>query len=142
MSLRPEQIEERSFVKRWRGYDVDQVRAFLSEIAADLQTRTESKEIIESAKAEASEMVEAAERAARDRSGEVLTETQARLDQLLSDEREVRKRLEELAEVAEAPAGASIANDAAHISVPPIPDAVEGSLADYLKEAVRNEVGP
>ena len=141
MYLTPDQIDRQPFRMRKRGYDISQVREFRRQSAQQMREHNEdppavtAPSVLARARAEATEIIEQAERSARRRSDEVLRETQARLDELLAEERLVHERIA---------TATHEADDAEVIELPPLiqPEQARGSrsLAEFMKSAVRDEV--
>ena len=77
MHLTPEQIERQPFKMGRRGYDIQQVRDFLREIAAEMRARQEVRERL----AETGEESAVAE----DRAHSIIAEAQATADQIVAD---------------------------------------------------------
>ena len=194
MHLTPEQIERQPFKMGRRGYDIQQVRDFLREIAAEMRARQEVRErlaetgeesavaedrahsiiaearatadqivadaqakagsadalvtadaraveIVGSAEGVAAQIIEDAEEAARPRSGEVLAATQARLDQLLQEERAVHARVEALRLTLDGPEAESrMQTDARDRDGSTVElEDTDSALADLLKSTLREE---
>lgn len=99
-----------------------------------------AKEIIADAEAEAERFVVDAEQSARDRSDAVLSAAQARLDQLLEEERTIHARVEaargELAE----PTPELVVSDSRDVIA--IEMAQDTTLADFMKSTLRHEIHP
>jgi len=101
------------------------------------RARKHADEIVSAAEAEAERIVERAEQAARQRSDDVLAETQRRLDELLAEEREVLARIESLSD--EVPDSDV---DVIELPQPAAENApvASSSLAEFMKSALRDEV--
>lgn len=194
MHLNPEQIERQPFKMGRRGYDIQQVRSFLREIATEMRARQEvrerlaqtgeesavaedrahaiiaeaqadadqilaeaeakagsvealltaesrAKEIVGSAEGVAAQLIEDAEEAARTRSGEVLAATQARLDQLLQEERDLHLRMEEMRATLDGPETEPERSVDARdrVRTPNAAADADSALADLLKSTLRQE---
>lgn len=177
-----------------RGYDIQQVRSFLREIATEMRARQEvrerlaqtgeesavaedrahaiiaeaqadadqilaeaeakagsvealltaesrAKEIVGSAEGVAAQLIEDAEEAARTRSGEVLAATQARLDQLLQEERDLHLRMEEMRATLDGPETEPERSVDARdrVRTPNAAADADSALADLLKSTLRQE---
>lgn len=104
-------------------------------VDALLTAENRAAEIVRSAEGVAAQIIEDAETAARERSGEVLSSTQARLDRLLAEERELHARVEALHEEVDGPALLTSVSDARDTRrVEAVPDS---ALADLLKSTLR-----
>lgn len=97
-------------------------------------------EIVAEAEREAATMIEDAEARARQRSDEVISAAQARLDQLLEEEREVSARVEVHRAELEPPAPKPIMSDSRDVITVEMPP--DTSLADFMKSTLRHEVHP
>ena len=107
-----------------------------------------ANELLADARAQAESILEQSEVRARERSGVVIAEAQARLDQLLAEERDVRARLESRKTSSGVGAGpAAIAplgfadpttdsRDRTEVAGPDV------SLAEFMKATLRDEVRP
>lgn|GEM_PF-1755896 len=106
-------------------------------VEAMIVAESRASEIVGSAEGVAVQMVEDAEQAARARSGEVLAATQARLDQLLEEERSLHARVEKLRAEADVPEVVDDVQDARDLVA--IPSAPDSSIAELLKSTLRDE---
>ncbi|MFT7475112.1 MAG: DivIVA domain-containing protein [Verrucomicrobiales bacterium] len=112
------------------------------EILAAARERADgqSAEILAAAQVQANNLIEKAELTARERSDVVLTQSQARLDRLLEEERVVHARVQAARAELEAPEALPVALDARDIvAKKTVPDS---SLADFMKTTLRHEVRP
>lgn len=106
-------------------------------VDALMAAESRALEIVGSAEGVAAQLIEDAEAAARTRSGEVLAVTQARLDQLLEEERELNGRVDVLRAEIDGPEVLTESNDARDlITVPSLPNS---SIAELLKTTLRDE---
>ena len=96
--------------------------------------------IVADAKAEAERLTEQAEERARERSDAVLSAAQARLDQLLEEERVVHARVEAARSAIAEPVIEQPAIDSRDVVA--IEMAPDTSLADFMKSTLRHEVHP
>ena len=106
----------------------------------------EADRIVEEARVAADEIADSAESSARERSAAVLAETQSRLDQLLAEERDVRRALSTLSPEVADDATANDSNEGVDLvpereSVDP-ESGIDESLADFMKATLRNELRP
>ena len=106
-------------------------------VEALMTAESRAVEIVGSAEGVATQLIEDAEAAARERSGEVLAATQARLDQLLEEEREVHARVNALRAEVEGPAVAPESTDARDLTM--VSSSPNTSLAELLKSTLRDE---
>jgi len=109
------------------------------------EARTDAAAIRTEAQESAEQLASEAEDAARRRSDEVLRDTQTRLDGLLAQEREVHRRLRTTLDDLQGTIGDPVDDDVA-VDLDELPDAepvaADGSLAEFMKAALRNEVAP
>lgn len=123
------------------GTDLDAARAEAEQLRDDARKdaaaiRTEAQDSAEQLSAEAEEN-------ARRRSDEVLRDTQSRLDGLLAQEREVHRRLRVTLDDLQGTIGDPAAEEPVdEASTEPVVVAADGSLAEFMKAALRNEVAP
>ena len=107
--------------------------------------RTDAAAIRTEAQESAEQLASEAEDAARRRSDDVLRNTQTRLDGLLAQEREVHRRLrttlDDLQGTIGDPGDGDVAVDLDELDEAE-PVAADGSLAEFMKAALRNEVAP
>jgi DivIVA domain-containing protein len=97
-------------------------------------------DVVSAAEVEAAALIDAAELTARDRSDAVLSAAQARLDQLLEEERTVHARVESARAELEAPEpDRALVDSRDVVAVEMVPDT---SLADFMKSTLRHEVHP
>ena len=127
--------------QRTAGTDLDVARTEAEELRE--AARRDAIAIRSEAHEAAEQLSEEAEAQARRRSDEVLRETQGRLDGLLRQEREVHRRLRSTLDELQGTIGDPDADaDADVIDLrdgAPLPVA-DGSLAEFMKAALRNEV--
>lgn len=115
---------------------IAEAEAKAGSVEAMMSADTRAAEIVRSAEGVAAQIIEDAEATARTRSGEVLSATQARLDQLLEEERELHARVESLRETIDGPpveAAPVDARDLVAIELDP-----DSSLAEMLKSTLRD----
>ena len=97
-------------------------------------------QVLADAEAEAALFEERAEQNARERSDAVLSAAQARLDQLLEEERVVHARVEAARNEVHEPDPEPVPTDARDVvAIEMVPDT---SLADFMKSTLRHEVHP
>lgn len=97
-----------------------------------------AQEIVGAADGIATQMIEEAELAARARSDAVLSATQARLDQLLQEERDLHARVQAMHLELDGPDVDHPTHDAR--DVVRVDNASDSSLADFMKSTLRHEV--
>ena len=108
--------------------------------AAREKADEQSIEIVAAAELQANDLIEKAELAARERSDVVLTQSQARLDQLLEEERALHARVQAARAELEVPEAVPVAADARDVvAKETVPDS---SLADFMKSTLRHEIHP
>lgn len=107
--------------------------------------RFEAADIVAAARVEAAALLEDAEGRARERADAVIAQYQERLDALLDEERSVRARLDELGE-SPSSAGVAGSDDSDLVDdrdlVNGIDVSPDSSLADFMKETLRDEMHP
>lgn len=100
----------------------------------------EAKQLVADAQAEADALVDGAEVRARERSDEVISAAQARLDQMLEEERQLTKRVEAMRIELEPPTPKPVLSDSRDVvSIEMAPD---NSLAEFMKSTLRHEIKP
>lgn len=120
-----------------RAQDIlEDAAARAGSVDALLTAENRAAEIVRSAEGVAAQIIEDAESAARERSGEVLSSTQARLDRLLAEERELHARVETLHEEVDGPALLTPVADARDVH--PVETTSDSALADLLKSTLRD----
>ena len=117
---------------------LEEAEAQAGSLEALLSAEARAAEIVGSAEGLSDQLIEEAEATARARSDVVLSATQARLDQLLEEERTLHARVEALRHEVAGPELAIPATDARDlVAIDTKPDS---ALADLLKSTVREEV--
>lgn len=130
---------------------LEEARQQAAQIIADAEQRAGSVEaltladgrastVLAEAQTEADALVEQAEARAIERSDEVISAAQARLDQLLEAEQQVSKRVAAArAELEPKPVEPILSDSRDVVTIEMVPDT---SLADFMKSTLRHEVHP
>jgi DivIVA domain-containing protein len=140
--VRAEEIVAAAQVKV-SGTDLDAAREEAEQLRDE--ARKEAAAIRTEAQDSAEQLSAEAEENARRRSDEVLRDTQTRLDGLLAQEREVHRRLRVTLDDLQGTIGDPAAEDSLDevaAEAEPVVVAADGSLAEFMKAALRNEVAP